>query len=71
MYSQVINGTAVDLATGGYAEGAYPIVEVQAAKAAVRLGTWLNRVVEGRYRREREVVLRTNPSWVGGPNGGA
>ncbi|KAL2013369.1 hypothetical protein VTN00DRAFT_894 [Thermoascus crustaceus] len=71
VYSQVINGTGVDLATSGYAEGAYPIVEVQVAKAAVRLGTWLNRVVEGRYEREREVVLRTNPSWVGGPNGGA
>ncbi|KAL1998631.1 hypothetical protein VTN02DRAFT_5867 [Thermoascus thermophilus] len=70
VYSQVINGTGVDLDLG-YAEGAYPIVAVQVAKAAVRLGTWLNRVVEGRYRRDREVVLRTNPSWVGGPSGGA
>mgnify|MGYP003740220423 CR=1 FL=1 len=65
------NGTVVDLMTSGYAAGAYPIVEMQVAKAAVRLGVWLNRVVEGEYKSDREVVLRTNPSWIGGPNGGS
>lgn len=65
------NGTVVDLMTSGYAAGAYPLVEMQVAKAAVRLGVWLNRVVEGEYKSDREVVLRTNPSWIGGPNGGS
>ncbi|KAF4302128.1 S1/P1 nuclease [Botryosphaeria dothidea] len=69
VYSQKFNNT--DLATSGYAEGAFPIVELQVSKAALRLGTWLNRLVEGRYDRDREVVLQTTPSWVGGPNEGS
>lgn len=68
MYSQAFNGT--DVATSGYAEGAYPIVEIQVAKAALRMATWFNKLVDGRYK-EREVILRLNPSWVGGPAGGA
>ncbi|KAH9907572.1 nuclease P1 [Xylariomycetidae sp. FL2044] len=67
VYSQIYNGT--DLATSGYAEGAWPIVELQTAKAALRMATWFNRLVDGSYR-EREVVLTTNPSWLGGPNAG-
>ncbi|KAF1954667.1 nuclease PA3 [Byssothecium circinans] len=35
-----------DLERNGYAAGAVPIVEVQIAKAAVRLATWLNRLVD-------------------------
>ncbi|OAL01530.1 phospholipase C/P1 nuclease [Phaeosphaeriaceae sp. SRC1lsM3a] len=35
-----------DLGTTGYAFGAVPIVELRIAKAALRLGTWLNRLVE-------------------------
>ncbi|ORY16643.1 nuclease PA3 [Clohesyomyces aquaticus] len=69
VYSQIFNNT--DLATSGYATGAYPIVELQISKAALRLGTWLNKLVEGRYKPDRQVVLRTNPSWVDGPSGGA
>ncbi|KAH7052193.1 nuclease PA3 [Macrophomina phaseolina] len=69
VYSQQFNGT--DLATSGYAEGAFPIVELQVSKAALRLGTWLNRLVEGTYDGGREVVLQTTPSWVGGPNEGS
>jgi hypothetical protein len=40
----VVNGT--DLGTSGYATGAVPIVELQISKAALRLGTWLNKLVE-------------------------
>lgn len=36
-----------DLATSGYALGAFPIVELQISKAALRLATWLNKLVEG------------------------
>jgi len=68
VYSQVFNGT--DVATTGYAEGAYPIVEIQVAKAALRMATWFNRLVDGLYK-EREVITRLNPSWAGGPSGGA
>ncbi|OCK85887.1 phospholipase C/P1 nuclease, partial [Lepidopterella palustris CBS 459.81] len=45
VYSQTINHT--NLLTSGYAEGAYPIVELQISKAALRLGIWLNRLVYG------------------------
>lgn len=69
VYAQRYNGT--DLATSGYAEGAWPIVELQVSKAALRLAVWLNRLVEGRFDGGREVVVQTSPSWVGGPNEGA
>lgn len=36
-----------DLATSGYAAGAYPIVELQVSKAALRLATWLNKLAAG------------------------
>ncbi|KAI1164402.1 nuclease P1 [Nemania serpens] len=68
VYSQIFNNT--DVATSGYAEGAYPIVEVQVAKAALRTATWFNKLVDGLYK-EREVILRLNPSWVEGPAAGA
>lgn len=68
VYSQVFNGT--NLLTSGYATGAFPIVELQVSKAALRLGTWLNRLVEGAYKSDRQVVLQTNPSWALGPSGG-
>lgn len=45
VYSRVQNDT--DLATDGYAAGAITIVELQISKAALRLGTWLNKLVEG------------------------
>ncbi|KAI0201630.1 nuclease P1 [Astrocystis sublimbata] len=67
VYSQIFNGT--DVATSGYAEGAFPVVELQVAKASLRMATWFNKLVDGHYK-EREVVLRLNPSWVGGPAGG-
>ncbi|KAJ9157203.1 Nuclease PA3 [Pleurostoma richardsiae] len=69
VYSQVFNDT--DLATSGYADGGVPIVEIQTAKAALRLGTYLNKLVDGDYKMDREVILRTNPSWALGPNEGA
>ncbi|KAI1268071.1 nuclease P1 [Xylariaceae sp. FL1019] len=68
VYSQNFNAT--DLATSGYAEGAWPIVNIQVAKAALRMATWFNRLIDGSYK-EREVILRLNPSWIGGPAGGA
>jgi hypothetical protein len=68
VYSQAFNGT--NLATSGYATGAFPIVELQISKAVLRLGTWLNKLVAGDYDRGRDVVLQTNPSWLLGPDGG-
>lgn len=44
VYEHVHNDT--DLGTDGYAFGAVPIVELQISKAAYRLGTWLNKLVE-------------------------
>jgi hypothetical protein len=61
VYSQTINGT--DLATSGYATGAFPIVELQMSKAILRLGTWLNRLVDGDHH-DHGVVLQTDPSWL-------
>jgi hypothetical protein len=45
VYSKIHNGS--DLGTDGYADGAVPIVELQMSKAALRLGTWLNKLVKG------------------------
>jgi S1/P1 Nuclease len=69
VYSQIFNGT--NLLTSGYAEAAYPIVELQVSKAALRLASWLNAIVAGDYNMDREVILRTNPSWLLGPLAGA
>ncbi|PGG97785.1 hypothetical protein AJ79_09083 [Helicocarpus griseus UAMH5409] len=65
VFSQIFNGT--DLLESGYASGAFPIVRLQVSKGALRLGTWLNRIVEDWYKKDREVILQTNPSWVDGP----
>lgn len=67
-FSQVNNGT--DLRTSGYAEGAWPIAEIQMAKAVLRTATWFNKIVENCFH-DREVILDLNPSWVGGPSGGS
>ena len=64
----MFNGT--DLLESGYASGAFPIVELQVSKGALRLAKWLNNLVAGKYNPDREVILRTNPSWVDGPSGG-
>ncbi|KAL1960760.1 hypothetical protein VTO42DRAFT_6590 [Malbranchea cinnamomea] len=68
VFSQVINGT--DLLESGYATGAFPIVELQVSKAAYRLGSFLNNIVFGHWKHDREVILQTNPSWAGGPSEG-
>jgi hypothetical protein len=52
VYKHLQNDT--DLGPSGYADGAVPIVELQIAKAAVRLGAWLNGIVEG--VKESEVI---------------
>jgi hypothetical protein len=56
VFSRVRNDT--DLGTDGYATGAVPIVELQISKAGLRLGTWLNKLVEGVSRavEEQEVM---------------
>lgn len=73
-----MNGTT-DLAESGYAEGAYPIVEMQVSKAAVRLAAWLNRLVEGGLEGEERgsgsdggLVVQDDrrPELVGGFLGG-
>jgi hypothetical protein len=69
VYNHLLNNT--DLLASGYAEGAYPIVELQISKAALRLGTWLNTLASGDYEsydNHREVVLQTNPGRQHGPN---
>lgn len=68
VYSQIFNGT--DLATSGYAKSAAYIVELQTAKAALRMATWFNRLVEGTYK-QRAVHFDLVPSWVGGPAAGS
>ncbi|KAH0363913.1 phospholipase C/P1 nuclease, partial [Aureobasidium melanogenum] len=50
----------VDLATSGYATGAFPIVELQMSKAILRIATWLNRLVAGDH--DAGVVLQTEPN---------
>ncbi|KAJ9646332.1 hypothetical protein H2199_002381 [Coniosporium tulheliwenetii] len=62
VYNQTYNGT--DLAISGYAKGAYPIVELQISKAALRLATWLNRLVAGDHTTGQEMILQTDPNWV-------
>ncbi|KAH7394541.1 S1/P1 nuclease [Pyrenochaeta sp. MPI-SDFR-AT-0127] len=56
VWSRVRNDT--DLGTDGYATGAVPIVELQISKAALRLGTWLNKLVGGvaSPKEEQEVL---------------
>jgi hypothetical protein len=67
VYARTLNGT--DLATDGYAVGAFPIVELQMSKAMLRIGTWLNRLVDGEHQ-DQGVVLQTNPSWSTGHDHG-
>ena len=62
----IFNNT--NLLTSGYAEGAYPIVELQISKAALRLGTWLNKLVHSDYKKDRQMILGTNSGRTGGPD---
>jgi len=62
VYSRVDNTT--DLAENGYALGGVPIVELQISKAALRLATWLNKLVDSvegvegsGYNVDQQVVL--------------
>jgi hypothetical protein len=57
VYNNVDNQT--DLATSGYTVGAFPIVELQISKAALRLATWLNKLVEGsaKYRPVEQAII--------------
>jgi hypothetical protein len=58
VYKEVYNNT--DLLESGYAHGAFPIIELQVSKAALRLGTWLNKLVLGQYEMEgQELVMQT------------
>ncbi|KAF2435581.1 phospholipase C/P1 nuclease [Tothia fuscella] len=50
VYKQVYNNT--DLLDSGYAQGAFPIIELQISKAALRLATWLNTLALGHYERD-------------------
>ncbi|KAF2268198.1 phospholipase C/P1 nuclease [Lojkania enalia] len=59
VYSQIHNN--VDLASSGYAVGAFPIVELQISKAALRLGTWLNKLVgEVMFRPRNQKILKND-----------
>jgi hypothetical protein len=59
VYNHNLNNT--DLLTSGYAVGAFPIVELQISKAALRLGTWLNILASGSYNTEQVITLQTSP----------
>ncbi|EEY18127.1 nuclease PA3 [Verticillium alfalfae VaMs.102] len=65
------NTNASDLRTSGYAEGAWPIAELQIAKAVLRIATWFNKLADCNFK-DREVVLDPWPmkAWLGGPNAG-
>lgn len=57
VYKHQLNGT--DLFYDGYAQGAFKIVELQVAKAGLRLATWLNRlVVDGPDARKDNEQVR-------------
>jgi hypothetical protein len=64
VFSQTFNNT--DLLESGYASGAFPIVELQASKAALRLATWLNRLVLDEGNLDRDLVLQSLPRWQQG-----
>jgi hypothetical protein len=57
VYKKLDNTT--DLATSGYTEGAFPIIELQISKAAFRLATWLNKLVDGprTYKTGHQIML--------------
>jgi hypothetical protein len=59
VYQQLHNDT--DLLASGYAERAFPIVELQISKAALRLAGWLNKLAAGDYDAPSGLVLQTNP----------
>ena len=65
----IFNNT--NLLASRYTEGAYPIVELQISKAALRLGIWLNKLVHRDYKNDRQMILDTNPGKTGGPDKGA
>lgn len=56
VYKHTLKDT--DLLSSGYAAGAYPIVELQIAKAVLRLATWLNRLVDGEDLLPEQNLLR-------------
>lgn len=61
VYAKDIDG--VDLATSGYASGAFSIVELQMSKAILRLGTWLNGLVDGEGSHAQRFVVQMESSW--------
>jgi hypothetical protein len=61
-HSRLNNET--DLLLSGYAQGAFPIIELQISKAAFRLATWLNLLVV-----ETVVAQSGSEEWLAGTNG--
>ena len=66
VYSHDFNN--MNLLTSGYAKGAYPIMELQICTAALRSGTWLNKLVHRDYKKDRHMILDTNLGRTGGPD---
>jgi hypothetical protein len=65
-HSRLNNET--DLLLNGYAQGAFPIVELQISKASLRLATWLNLLAADSH--ESETVEQTgSEDWLEGMNG--
>ncbi|RDI79301.1 putative D-xylulose reductase A [Venturia inaequalis] len=73
VYHDRINNET-DLLLNGYAQGAFPIIELQISKAAFRLANWLNLlVVESSAVSTKEMELarkeKAQQQWLAGTNG--
>jgi hypothetical protein len=60
-HSRLTNET--DLLTTGYAHGAFPIVELQISKAALRLATWLNLLAADNNGTDTIVKQSESETW--------
>lgn len=72
VYHDRINNET-DLLLDGYAQGAFPIIEVQISKAALRLATWLNLLAadsSASSKNEVEVSVEGKAQrWLAGTSG--
>ena len=66
-HSRLDNET--DLLLSGYAQGAFPIIELQISKASLRLATWLNLLAADTHESETVVEQSGSEKWVAGTSG--
>lgn len=58
-----------DLLLNGYAQGAFPIIELQISKAALRLATWLNLLAADSSVNNSNEVEGYSQEWLAGISG--